>query len=419
MSASRRLGPRWLPDRLRPQPGPRGRRRRRPVRRGRRRTPSRRPRGSRHRHRGHPRRQRLRPAVHRTGPARRRCRPRSTRPLGRARLAPRGRLRVGRRWPSWPPWPSSRPAATTSPWCSASSSRRRSAATLGAQYLGAAAWVGHEGEERHVHVAAHVQRARRRVRPALRPGRRPPARHRRAQRRATPGATPTRRPAAGTSRPGRASSDDDAANPVVEGRIRRYRLQRRSPTAPPGSCWSPTPTCATTRTARPAGADPRLGPPHRRASACEQKLDTRPRRALRPAPRAPGDHRRLRPGAASPTRRPRRHRDARLLHHERVHRDRPLRDHRPGRVLEGGRGRRRSRCGGRLPVNPSGGLIGGGHPVGATGVRMLLDASKQVTGTGRRLPGRGRQDLRHAQLRRQHHHDRAASSSAPSPTDRD
>ena len=26
---------------------------------------------------------------------------------------------------------------------------------------------------------------------------------------------------------------------------------------------------------------------------------------------------------------------------------------------------------GRLPVNPSGGLIGGGHPVGATGVRMV------------------------------------------------
>lgn len=36
--------------------------------------------------------------------------------------------------------------------------------------------------------------------------------------------------------------------------------------------------------------------------------------------------------------------------------------------------------GGRLPINPSGGLIGLGHPVGATGVRMLLDASRQVTG---------------------------------------
>ncbi|MGH1561220.1 acetyl-CoA acetyltransferase [Mumia sp. DW29H23] len=37
--------------------------------------------------------------------------------------------------------------------------------------------------------------------------------------------------------------------------------------------------------------------------------------------------------------------------------------------------------GGVLPINPSGGLIGGGHPVGASGVRMLLDASKQVSGT--------------------------------------
>jgi len=35
---------------------------------------------------------------------------------------------------------------------------------------------------------------------------------------------------------------------------------------------------------------------------------------------------------------------------------------------------------GRYPINPSGGLIGAGHPVGATGVRQLLDAALQVTG---------------------------------------
>ncbi|MGZ6791895.1 MAG: acetyl-CoA acetyltransferase [Mycobacteriales bacterium] len=35
---------------------------------------------------------------------------------------------------------------------------------------------------------------------------------------------------------------------------------------------------------------------------------------------------------------------------------------------------------GSMPVNPSGGLIGGGHPVGATGVRMVLDATRQVSG---------------------------------------
>jgi acetyl-CoA C-acetyltransferase len=44
---------------------------------------------------------------------------------------------------------------------------------------------------------------------------------------------------------------------------------------------------------------------------------------------------------------------------------------------------------GALPINPSGGLIGGGHPVGATGVRMLLDSYLQVTGqaTGYQVEG--------------------------------
>ena len=35
--------------------------------------------------------------------------------------------------------------------------------------------------------------------------------------------------------------------------------------------------------------------------------------------------------------------------------------------------------GGKIPINASGGLIGLGHPVGATGVRMLLDSFKQCT----------------------------------------
>lgn len=35
---------------------------------------------------------------------------------------------------------------------------------------------------------------------------------------------------------------------------------------------------------------------------------------------------------------------------------------------------------GRKPINPSGGLIGAGHPVGASGVRMALDIYRQVTG---------------------------------------
>lgn len=36
---------------------------------------------------------------------------------------------------------------------------------------------------------------------------------------------------------------------------------------------------------------------------------------------------------------------------------------------------------GDKPINPSGGLIGCGHPVGASGVRMLLDLHKQITNT--------------------------------------
>ena len=36
---------------------------------------------------------------------------------------------------------------------------------------------------------------------------------------------------------------------------------------------------------------------------------------------------------------------------------------------------------GAKPINPSGGLIGCGHPVGASGARMFLDLYKQVTGT--------------------------------------
>ena len=34
---------------------------------------------------------------------------------------------------------------------------------------------------------------------------------------------------------------------------------------------------------------------------------------------------------------------------------------------------------GKIPMNPSGGLIGVGHPVGASGVRMFLDCYKQLT----------------------------------------
>lgn len=44
---------------------------------------------------------------------------------------------------------------------------------------------------------------------------------------------------------------------------------------------------------------------------------------------------------------------------------------------------------GKKPINPSGGLIGCGHPVGASGARMLLDLFKQVTNTAGRYQIKG------------------------------
>lgn len=44
---------------------------------------------------------------------------------------------------------------------------------------------------------------------------------------------------------------------------------------------------------------------------------------------------------------------------------------------------------GKYPINPSGGLIGCGHPVGASGVRMMLDLYKQVTGTAKQYQVEG------------------------------
>ena len=45
--------------------------------------------------------------------------------------------------------------------------------------------------------------------------------------------------------------------------------------------------------------------------------------------------------------------------------------------------------GGRLPVNPSGGLKSKGHPIGATGVSMHVLSAMQLTGEagGIQVPG--------------------------------
>ncbi len=50
-------------------------------------------------------------------------------------------------------------------------------------------------------------------------------------------------------------------------------------------------------------------------------------------------------------------------------------------------------AGGRCPVNMSGGLIGCGHPVGATGTRMLRDAARQVLGQAEAMQIEGAQRM--------------------------
>jgi acetyl-CoA C-acetyltransferase len=45
--------------------------------------------------------------------------------------------------------------------------------------------------------------------------------------------------------------------------------------------------------------------------------------------------------------------------------------------------------GGALPVNPSGGLLSCGHPIGATGIRMIYEVIQHLHGAAgeRQVPG--------------------------------
>jgi acetyl-CoA C-acetyltransferase len=58
-----------------------------------------------------------------------------------------------------------------------------------------------------------------------------------------------------------------------------------------------------------------------------------------------------------------------------------------GKAIEVGE----TRIGGRIPVNPSGGLIAKGHPIGATGVAQLVELYEQL----REEAGARQVDLRH------------------------
>ena len=313
-----------------------GRRLRRPDRRGRRRRRSHAARIDAADDRRRPRRQRVRRDVRRSGPPRRHARHRRRRPVGHPVVAPRGGLRVRAASRPSPRSPTCAPAPTTARWSSASSWRRPCPATPPPQHLGAAAWIGHEGARRHVHVAAACSPASPTSTTALRPRRRATCARSRSSTSPTPAATRTRRPATGRS-------------PSPLDRRRRRQPRRRGP-APPLRL-QPDDRRRRRRRAghrRLPARPPRRAPDRRGSTAgatapsglgLQQKLD---RSADDPyvLPHVRGAVLDAFGRAQVDARRPRRHRGARLLHPERVPRHRPHRPHRPGRILEGDRERR-------------------------------------------------------------------------------
>ena len=64
--------------------------------------------------------------------------------------------------------------------------------------------------------------------------------------------------------------------------------------------------------------------------------------------------------------------------------------------------------GGRIPVNPSGGLLSKGEPLGASAIGQVVELTHQLQGTLRGTPGRGRPggpgpDRRPRRQRQRHH----------------
>ena len=247
---------------------------------------------------------------------------------------------------------------------------------LAARYLGAAAWVGHEGEGARFlwpHMFSRIGDAYE-ERWGLR------TEHLAAIAKKNLGnarTNPLAQTRAWTWT--EATFDDAAANPPVEGRLRRYDCAQVTDGAAGVVLAS---AAFADRHARRTGARPAriAGWGHRTAGL---GLDAKLARASDPAqPLLPH----LRQAVTDAVRRaalP----DASALAGLEVHdcftvTEYLAIDHlgltAPGeawKAIEAGTHERT----GALPINPSGGLIGGGHPVGATGVRMLVDAAHQVT----------------------------------------
>ena len=313
----------------------------------------------------------------------------------------RGRLRLGRHRAARAPWPTSRPAATTARSCSASSSSAPCPATTRPS-----TWAPPPGSGTRARTPRSCGRTCSAGSPTSTTAGTGSTTRTCAPSPSSTCATPRRNPQAQTRgwtfRTG-SSAADDADNPVVEGRLRRTDCAQVTDGGAGRACWSPTATCAERARRKPTRPHRRLGARHRRAPL-QPKLDRSRGRAVRLPARAPGRHRRL-PAGRDPRRRAR-------STASRPTTASPCREYMaidhfgitgPGeswKAVENGELERD----GAIPVNPSGGLIGVGHPVGATGVRMLHDAARQVTGQAGGCQVEGARTVRHAEHRRQPHH---------------
>ncbi len=261
---------------------------------------------------------------------------------------------------------------------------------VGGDYLGTAAWYETRGQGRRVPVPQALRQARGRVRQALRSQGRAPRPHLRdqlQQRQAQPAGADThlvhdRRP-----RHARPAS----YNTVIGGRIKVSGLLagdgRRGVAVPGiGEVRAPsTPSSAACSSSRSRGSSAGATAP-RRSSSTTKVAESRDR-LVRPAAHAPGDRRCL------PTRRRSKHvlgRSTAIETHDCFTTSEYMAidhfgAHRARRVVEGGRGGRDRHRAASMPINPSGGLIGAGHPVGcdrrASAARRLVAGDRNEPAT--------------------------------------
>jgi acetyl-CoA C-acetyltransferase len=312
----------------------------------------------------------------RPGPARRDAGDGATGAVGRAGDAPRGRVRVGLGRAAGGDGRDRGRALRAARWCSASSKSATCSGEQAAQFMALGGVGRPRGRGRALPVAAHVRAHRRR---GTTRGGGLDARHLAAiaaKNLANARATRWPRPGAGRSPTTRSPRAGPTTSPTRSSRAGCVASTApRSPTAPRRSWWRRR----RSRASR-APLATILGWGHRTAALplaakLERSADAP---YLLPHLRDAVTDAYRRAGVSGPEQL-----DGAEVHDCFTITEYLAIDHlgvtapgQAGRALDDGTVAR----GGRFPINPSGGLIGGGHPVGATGVRMVLDASRQVAG---------------------------------------